>query len=157
MAKSQRKSKDALRALKTPVTPNRAKLEDKAIVVLDVERQAQAIVADVLVHFGAGYGAEQQNEEGAQITEVPTVLAAFHQLLLTSTIDNFLEVEWDAPPVREQVLIAAFEHGRAARKLVVEEDTDTLTLVQILVSLKEIQDKFCEGVSGAGGGPICRF
>ena len=86
MATSQRKSKSALRALKTAVTPNRAKLADKAIVVIDVERQAQAIVADVLVH--AGYRVTQAHNGHAALELLRTTAEAPRLAL----VDMFMPV-----------------------------------------------------------------
>ena len=162
MAKSQRKSSKARQPISS-VLPVRSHLGDKAVVVFDVGKHAQAIVAQVLVHFGAGYGAERQNETpgeepaNAEIFSDPTVIANFYGMLLQSTIDHFFEVQWDAPPVRETVLKAAFTHGVLARQRVVADSSVTLNLIQILQTLVEVQEDFCPGVPGAGGGPICRF
>ena len=43
-----------------------------------------------------------------------------------------MDIHWDIPPVRNQTLLAAFEHGVLARKTVVSEGTGALTLAQIL-------------------------
>ena len=163
MAKSQRKSSKAKNQI-APVRSFSSRLaEEKAVYVVNIKKKAQAIVAQVLVHFGAGYGAERQNETpgtapaNANIFLDPQVIATFHGMLLDSTIEHYSEVQWDAPPIRETVLKAAFEHGVLARRQVVADGTGALTTIQILQTLAQVQAVFCPGVPGAGGGPICRF
>ena len=157
MAKSQRKSMKARSTVYSSVVPLRARI-DQVVAVVNLEQQAQAIVAQLLAHFGAGYGAERQNETpgdppiNADIFIKPSVCAAFHGYLLNSTVTNFLNIHWDNPAVRAQTLIAAFKHGVLARQLVVSEETGALTLAQIFVTL-EAAKQFCP--SGSGGGGAC--
>jgi hypothetical protein len=126
--------------------------------------RAAAIVGHVLTHFGGGYSAQRQTETpGAapvnlQIYQKPSDLKIFHSALLESTVRNFATFDWDAnQPLRDQICNAAFEHGVRARQMVVAQGTTTLTAVQILTTLKAVQQAFCAGPGGAGGGPVCDF
>jgi hypothetical protein len=160
MAKSQLK-KVAMRNIQaSAVKPLSARLAEKVVIPINIEREAAAIVAQVLVHFGAGYGAERQHENGGtpsndDVFKTPSVLKGFHALLLNSTIDNFMDVHWEVESIRKQILNAAFAHGVFARKRVVEDDTDGLSLQQILDTLVDVQDEFCS--PGSGGGAVCSF
>ena len=159
MAKSQRKSVKARSSLVSSVVPLRARLADKVVVVLNIEKEAQAIVAQILAHFGGGYAAERQRESpggtptNADIFNSPSVCGAFYAYLFNSTVTNFMDIHWDIPSVRNQTLLAAFEHGVLARKTVVSEGTGALTLAQIFVTLEVIKPLFCP--SGSGGGGAC--
>src|SRR6185295_12012242 len=74
-------------------------------------KKAAAIVAQVLVHFGQGYGST-----GAQIFATPADLALFHRLLLKSTLKNLATLNWDTDqPGRDMVCSAAFQHGVLAK------------------------------------------
>jgi hypothetical protein len=158
MAKSQRKSIKARSTEVSSVVPLRARIA-QVVAVVNVEQQAQAIVAQLLAHFGAGYSAERQNETpggiptNANIFLKPSVFAGFHAYLLNSTVTNFLDINWDNPAVRAQTLLAAFEHGVLARKQVVSDGTGALTLAQIFVTLEVAKVNFCP--SGGGGGGAC--
>jgi hypothetical protein len=158
MAKSQRKSMKARSTEDSSVVPLRARIA-QVIAVVNVEKEAQAIVAQILSHFGAGYSAERQNETpggtptNANIFLKPSVFAGFHAYLLNSTVTNFMDTGWDNPAIRAQTLLAAFEHGVLARKQVVSEGTAALTLAQIFVTLEIAKVKFCP--SGSGGGGAC--
>jgi hypothetical protein len=161
MAKSQLKKVAAMRNLQSSaVRPLRARLAEKVVISINVEKEAAAIVAHVLAHFGAGYGAERQRATGGtpsnvEIFKTPAVLKGFHALLLNSTIDNFMDVHWDVESIRKQILNAAFEHGVRARKRVVQDGSNGLSLQQILDTLEDIQSEFCP--PGAGGGAVCSF
>ena len=125
--------------------------------------QVSSIVAQVLVHFGAGYMAERQTEAGAanppanmQIFQKLSDFNGFHFLLTESTARRFAELNWATnQPLRDQVFDAAFEHGARCRRAVVADGTVTLKLKQILIELEWIQANMCPG--GPGGGPICDF
>jgi hypothetical protein len=133
-------------------------------VVSDVERAA-AIVAHVLTHFGGGYAAQRQTETpGAQpanlqIYQKPSDLKIFHSALLESTVRNLAKIDFDINQAqRDQICQAAFQHGVLARQMVVAQATVTLTIVQILTTLKSVQQALlCGGPGGAGGGPVCDF
>ena len=159
------KTKKAKKA-KNPKAPKKGTTPVIAIATSVEVTKASAIVGQVLTHFGAGYGAERQNEAAAgapttplQIFAAPIDLAGFHFLLLDSVLRNFQQLNWDVDqPTRDVICKAAFLHGVAARKAVVAENdgTDRLRLVQILVTLKVIQKNVCNA-GGVGGGIVCDF
>jgi hypothetical protein len=120
-------------------------------------KKAAAIVAQVLSHFGAGYGAEWQKSGGGgsfpQMFDAPVTLAMFHDLLLTSTISNLPTLNWDTDqPGRDSVCSAAFAHGALAYQT---SPAAPLTFPVILATLRIIQDQMCP--VGAGGGKVCNF
>src|SRR5437773_11679901 len=64
-------------------------------------QNAPSIVADVLVHFGAGYGAEIHYDTGSTgapaftpIFKRPSDLNTFHTSLLESTSRHLAELNW---------------------------------------------------------------
>lgn len=137
---------------KNPCTGVRLKCsKDKADL-----RKAAAIVAHVLAHFGAGYGAERQKSGATgqlQIFAAPAALATFHDLLLTSVLKNLATINWEADqPARDAVCNAAFHHGVLAFQTT---PAAPLTFQVILDTLRTIQETLCP--AGAGGGPICDF
>src|SRR6516225_9256273 len=102
------------------------------------ELKAAAIVGQVLVHFGAGYGAQCQSvnptapPSNTPIFTAPIDLATFHHNLLKSTIKNLSKIQWDTNvPLRDQINKAAFHHGVLARQRVVTDATKTLNYGQI--------------------------
>ena len=151
---------------KKPKKPTKKKIPPTALAtlvpILTNEEKAAAIVGHILVHFGAGYGAQRQTETPAappanlQIFQKPSDLATFHFMLLESTVRNFAALNWATnTPLRDQVTKAAFKHGALARQKVVADGTVTLTIDQIISTLRSVQASDCPG--GAGGGPICDF
>lgn len=132
------------------------------IPLLSDEQKAARIVGHVLVHFGAGYGAQRQTETPAAppanlpIFQKPSDLATFHFMLLESTVRNFAALNWESnAPLRDQVTRAAFKHGMQARQKVVADGTGTLKIDQIITTLRAVQASDCP--PGTGGGPICDF
>jgi hypothetical protein len=128
------------------------------------EQKAAAIVSHVLVHFGAGYGAQRQTENpsatptNAQIFRQPSDLSSFHFMLLESTLRNFSNMNWDTnTPLRAQVTLTAYEHGKLARQKVVADGSSTLSITQILDTLATVKATHCPTPAGAGGGRICDF
>jgi hypothetical protein len=160
MAKSRRKSVSASSQSALVFLPLRARVAAQVFIPFDVEKEAHAIVAQILAHFGAGYGAQRQQEVGGvpsnvTIFETPTVLASFQLLLHKSTVDHFPDVRWDIQPNRDTVLVAAFEHGVLCRQRVVADGSGTLNLIQILDTIKVVQSTICS--PGGGGGAPCSF
>jgi hypothetical protein len=159
MAKSQRKAIKARSLAAASVIPLRNRLAEKVVVVLDVKKESEVIVSEILASFTAGYAAQRQSETPgvdpthADIFMKASVYAGFHAYLLNSTMTNFMDIDWDDPPSRAQTLLAAFEHGKLARKTVVDAELPALTLKVIFVTLEEIKEDFCP--SGSGGGGAC--
>jgi hypothetical protein len=140
------------------------KLPKAKIQMSTRELKAAAIVGQVLVHFGAGYGAQRESENptaplpNSPIFTKPTDLARFHHKLLESTFRNLSIINWGTnTPLRDQITKAAFHHGVLARQRVVADGTTTLSYMQIIETLKTVQANFCPGSGGAGGGPVCDF
>lgn len=128
------------------------------------EDRAGGIVGHVLVHFGAGYGAQRQTENATappanlQIFGRTSDSLHFHAALMESTLRNLAKIDWETNQgQRDAICAAAFAHGVLARQTVVADGTPTLSLVQILTTLKTIQGIHCPGPGGAGGGPVCDF
>jgi hypothetical protein len=126
-------------------------------------RAAGAIVAQVLTHFGAGYGSQRLSENPSgplpdfQIFCAPQDIKVFYKLLLKSTLKHLATLNWDTDqPMRDAVCSAAFQHGVLARKTVVAEGAPCLTLEIILDTLETIHATVCPG-TGAGGGLVCDF
>ena len=112
--------------------------------------KAAAIVGQVLVHFGAGYGLPPN----PQIFATPADLAVFFDLLMASVLKNVpSKLDWEIDqPGRDAVCQAAFKHGALARATA---GAAPLMFSVILATLREIQASMCP--SGAGGGPVCEF
>lgn len=151
-------------ASKKPTKKASKKKPEIHIVAAPDAIKAASIVAHVLSHFGGGYCAQRQVENpaagpvNAQIYRNPSDLSGFHFLLYESTLRNLGKLNWDTnQPVRDKVSQAAFAHGVAARKQVVADGTPTLSLTQILMTLRAIQASICPGAGGAGGGDVCDF
>jgi hypothetical protein len=148
--------------LPLPLTPEMIAAYFASLPTL--QQRASAIVGHVMVHFGAGYGAQRQSETpntapaNAQIFQNPSDARSFHLLLLDSVIRNFNTINWDLNPgTRNNVLRAAFDHGVLARQRVVQDGTTTLTFAQIMSTLRQIQTSHCPNPGAAGGGDVCDF
>jgi hypothetical protein len=122
--------------------------------------KAAAIVAQVLVHFGAGYGAQRQTENpgGAPpnqaIFATPADSAKFHHKLLKSTFDSLDILPFSTNQgLRDQICSVAFQHGMLARQRVVTDGTPALVIQQILDTLETVKALCPPG--GAGGGRVC--
>jgi hypothetical protein len=158
MAKSLRKSVKARGITVSRATPLRARLADKVVLVLDVEREAHFIVGQLIAHFAAGYSAEMQNENpGSTPTNdtifSPSVFQGFYSYLFNSTVTNFMDIQWDSPPVRTQTLNTAFNHGVLARQTIAAATpVPPLTLAVIFETLEAIKG---DCPIGAGGGGSC--
>jgi hypothetical protein len=121
--------------------------------------KAAAIVAHVLTHFGAGYGAQRQTETpGAApanlaIYTSPADSKKFHHKLLKSTFDSLADLPFSkVQGLRDTICSAAFTHGIEARLLAVKEGTPTVDIRQILQTLEAVK-KLCP--PGGGGGRVC--
>ena len=121
------------------------------------------IVAQIITHFGAGYGAQRQSEgattpANGQIYQKPSDLGKFHRRLAESVNRNFNIIKWNTDPGgRSQISKAAFDHGVLARKAVVAAGGTTVTYAQIIKTLRDIQRAQCPGTTKSGGGPACDF
>jgi hypothetical protein len=119
-------------------------------------RKAAGIAGQILVHFGAGFGAQREIDfpgTNAQIFDSPATAATFTNLLMTSIHNNLAKLHWATDPVtRNAVCTTAFRHGQLAcqRSGGGALDWDTL-----YATLQEIKTTFCPG--GAGGGVACDF
>ena len=126
-----------------------------AVPKLEIFRAA-GIAGQVLVHFGAGYGAQRQIDSpglNAQIFDHPTTAATFTSLLISSIMRNFSQVHWDTDVAkRDAICRTAFVHGKLAcqRSLGAPLNWDVL-----YTTLQEIKATICPG--GAGGGIVCDF
>lgn len=125
---------------------------------------AGAIAAQVLVHFGAGYGAERLRENPTgpmpnfQIFCAPADLAGFFDRLVASCLRNAGAIDWGNDQVlRDQACAVAFKHGVAARKAVVAAGASCLDTATLDTTLRNIQATECPAPGGAGGGAICAF
>jgi hypothetical protein len=121
--------------------------------------KAAAIVAHVLVHFGAGYAAQRQTENpnavppNQAIFTAPSDSAKFHHKLLKSTFDNLDDLPFSTNQgLRDQICSVAFQHGMLARQQAVSDGTGTLGIQQILDTLEKVK-QLCP--PGAGGGRVC--
>ena len=122
--------------------------------------KAAAIVAHVLVHFGAGYGAQRQTENpgtpplNQDIFTTPSDASKFHHKLLKSTFDSLDQLPFSTNQgLRNQICSVAFQHGMLARQLAVQDGTPTVDIRQILQTLTQVKQQ-CPPV-GAGGGRVC--
>jgi len=126
------------------------KLNDPCKPDKDLYKKAAAIVGQVMVHFGAGYGATT-----AQIFATPQDYASFSELLMTSTVKHITDgtLQWDTnQPMRDQVCQAGYVHGGLAKTAAAGSP---LTFQVILTTLRQVQRTMCP--PGAGGGPVCDF
>ena len=150
---SQRKSKPVL-------------MSSATIQLLEREEQAAAIAAQVLVHFGAGYGLQREHDEQAKqnqskedltnrpIFHRPDDLAQFFFRLWRSTLNEFDKIDWTDPSFRDTCTNAAFEHGKLARQ---QSGNARLTFETILATLRKIQKRSCPVTVVRGGGRVCGF
>ena len=124
-------------------------------VEMDNLKTAAGIVAQVLVHFGAGVAvARETTSPGstAQIFATPSDIAIFTDLLLKSVVTHLAALNWDTQPTtRNFVCARAFDHG----KLAYQTQLGPLTFAVILDTLRVIQEICPPG--GAGGGKVCAF
>jgi len=112
-------------------------------------KMAMAIVGQVLVHFGAGYGAK------AQIFKTPKDSQRFTNHLLSCTLANLDLIDWDINPgLRDRVCDVAYKHGKLAKR---RAGTNKLTWAVIHQTLNEIQNTECPSSTGGGGGLVCSF
>lgn len=136
----------------------------KLVVTPTHLRDAGAIVAEVVVHFGAGY-AQQRSTEGSPMRSTEPIFEdhraflAFQRFLLGCTSRNLARRSlsartWGRPgnPTRSQVTLTAFAHGELARTVVVQDRTPALTEAQVMSTLETIKAR-CP--RGPGGGDIC--
>lgn len=156
MAKRKRFRKNAFVPRRPVIKIDPCAAEKKKVKV------AAAIVGQVLVHFGAGYGSQQLAEDTTkplpdfQIFATPQDIASFTELLLTSVLKHTATLNWTTDgPGRDRVCSAAFNHGVLARKEVVANGDAALTFPVILSTLRTIQGLMCP--LGAGGGSVCDF
>jgi hypothetical protein len=143
----------------------KAKKKAKLVVSTTHLKDAGAIVAEVVVHFGAGYAMQRGTEGTAMINTDPIFgkhadFVTFQRWLLGCTSRNLARhslsvVAWrrQNSPTRAQVTLTAFAHGMLARKTVVAEGTGTLTNAQVMATLQAIKAT-CP--AGGGGGDICQ-
>ncbi len=153
MAKKAKKAKKAQKARTAKVVVTASHLKD-----------AGAIVAEVVVHFGAGYATQRGTEGGPMVNTDPIFgrhadFLTFQRFLVGCTSHNLARGRVTArawrranSPTRAQVTLTAFAHGVLARKTVVADGTGTLTSAQTMSSLQLIKAT-CPG--GIGGGDIC--
>ena len=124
-------------------------------VEMDNLKTAAGIVAQVLVHFGAGVAiARGASGPGGttQIFATPSDIAIFTDLLLKSVVTNLATLNWDTQPTtRDFVCDRAFDHG----KLAYQAQLGPLTFAVILETLRVVQEVCPPG--GAGGGKVCAF
>jgi hypothetical protein len=131
--------------------------------LLEREEQAAAIAAQVLVHFGAGYGmqrgCDKEDPSGGNafnrpIFRRPDDLSQFFFRLWRSTLNEFDKFDWKDPSFRDQVTNAAFEHGKLARR---RAGDARLTYDTIIATLRPIQRDVCPVKGKLGGGRVCGF
>jgi hypothetical protein len=134
--------------------------------LLEREEQAAAIVAQVLVHFGAGYGLQREHDEEPKqnqskedlanrpIFRRPDDLAQFFFRLWRSTLKEFDKIDWTDPGFRDTCTNAAFEHGKLARR---QSGNARVTFDTILATLRKIQKQYCPIDNVRGGGRVCGF
>ena len=117
---------------------------------------AAGIAGQILVHFGAGFGAQRQIMKpgtNAQIFDSPSTPAAFTSLLIGSIMKNQATLKWDTDVVtRDAVCRTAFAHGKLACE---RTSGGTLDWSVLYATLQEIKAAMCPG--GAGGGIACDF
>jgi hypothetical protein len=144
--KATRKKAPAKKAAKTTVKKSPAKKKPPIALLFTKAEQTAAIVSQVLVHFGAGYG----SADGLQIFAGPGDAKSFSDRLMKSTVKNLKELNWDADvATRDLICKTAFKHGGLAKK---EAGEGELTWAIIERTLDEVK-KDCPG--GGGGGLVC--
>jgi len=135
----------------------------KLVVTAAHLKDAGAIVAEVMVHFGAGY-ATQRNTEGKAIVGRDPIFAThddflkFQQHLVGCTSRNIarrtLSVRaWKNATngLRQQVTLTAFKHGELCRIGVVSNNTPSgITDPQVMAELAIVKVGCPPGIGGAG-------
>lgn len=146
MAKTAKK-----KATKAKLTVTAAHLKD-----------AGAIVAEVVGHFGAGYATERGTEGKAALATDPIFekhadFLTFHRRLVGCTSRNIARGsvsvrDWRKAnsALRQQVTLTAFAHGVMVRKAVVANATGAITNSQVMTTLDVIKTTCPAGVGGAG-------
>lgn len=136
----------------------------KLIVTAAHLKDAGAIVAEVVVHFGAGYATQRGTEGTAMVNTDPIFgkhadFVIFQRWLLGCTSRNLARRTLSARvwrrannATRAQVTLTAFAHGVLARQTVVADGTGSLTNTQMMTTLQAIK-LTCP--RGGGGGDIC--
>ena len=122
-------------------------------------RAAAGIAGQILVHFGAGFGAEREKVKPApggntQIFDSPVTAAVFTDLLISSVIKHLGDLHWDTDSIkRDGICQTAFLHGQLAYQQSAGAPLDWATLYS---TLQEIKAMYCPSGS-AGGGIACDF
>jgi hypothetical protein len=130
-----KKKKAATQKAVNPVTAMKRKALETA-----------AIVSQVLVHFGAGYG-----PVGGQIFASPADAAKFSNRLMKATMKNLKQLNWGADQgTRDGICGIAFKHGGLAKA---EAAGNPLTWPMIEKTLNEVKKACPPG--RAGGGLVC--
>jgi hypothetical protein len=119
-------------------------------------RIAAGIAGQILVHFGAGFGAQRQIMSpgtNAQIFDNPITAATFTDLLITSIVNHFTALKWDTDVAnRNAVCRTAFAHGKLACQ---RTSAGPINWSVLYATLQEIKASMCP--SGSGGGIACDF
>lgn len=136
----------------------------KLVVTAGHLRNAGAIVAEVIAHFGAGYATQRATEGTAMVLTDPIFAThsdflVFQKFLIGCTSRNLARRRlsaraWGRPgnATRKQVTLTAFRHGELARQQVRLDGTTSLTSGQVMATLATVKIG-CPG--GRGGGDIC--
>jgi hypothetical protein len=150
MAKKQPQSAPAKPVAKPGFVPDPCAIPKLKITL------AAGIAGQILVHFGAGFGAQRQimsPGKNAQIFDSPSTPSAFTSLLISSIIKNEATLKWDTNVAnRDAVCRTAFAHGKLACQRTAGGPLDWGSLYS---TLQEIKAAMCPG--GAGGGAACDF
>lgn len=125
-------------------------------------KDAGAIVAEVVAHFGAGYVTERAAEGKLAINTDPifgvhTDFLTFQRRLVGCTSRNIARKsvsvrEWRKTnsALRAQVTLTAFAHGVLARKEVKMDGTQALTNSQVMKTFDKVKVTCPVGMGGAG-------
>ena len=151
MAKRRKKTVPANTSAKSKFVP------DPCATVKQQLRHAAGIAAQILVHFGAGFGAQRQIMSpgtNAQIFDHPSTPDAFTDLLITSIIKHYADLHWDTDAAgRDAICRTAFKHGKLACQYTSGAAVDWHVLY---ATHQEIKASTCP-VPSAGGGIACDF
>ena len=150
MAKKKTQSVPAKISVKSVFVPDPCAIPKLKITL------AAGIAGQILVHFGAGFGAQRQIMSpgtNAQIFDSPSTPSAFTSLLISSIIKNQATLKWDTDVAnRNAVCRTAFAHGKLACQRTSGGPVDWAMLH---ATLQEIKAAMCLG--GSGGGAACDF
>jgi hypothetical protein len=136
----------------------------KLVVTAAHLKDAGAIVAEVMAHFGAGYVTQRQTEGAVPAANDPIFTThgdflKFQRHLVGCTSRNIarrtLSVRaWRSPnsALRKQVAITAFQHGELTRREVVTAGTSAIVESQVMATL-EVAKRSCP--PGPGGAGVC--